>query len=355
MIYSITGWDLCENGAAKVTALFSAYTALALHKSTLVLQLTNPRKTTVENILVGKQLQINSIDALDYTYAEEGVDALLRNAKYGTLTEETIADAVTPLLHKEKLLDIAKPSRKADFELEMEEDMETVISCIQMLNKYYEMIYILLPEQNRNFCNTLYEALEDHNIKCVAQGIPARAAYNKNFTFVVSDYEPRSTYSAAYIKKQLGVKSLFYFTRNIAFNDAAIGGTVLEFVQKNFHDDKSDDNYYLFECLRQFFSHGKPASGDAKYEEEEQEAALRLILKCHVPVVLEAVDDQLNVEIEKKKRLFRSPLETLIVDRKENFSTTRLENAGDAMQDQETASKKRRPKKIRKQKKDNKE
>lgn len=354
MIYSITGWDLHENQATKLTALLAAYTSLALHKNTLVLQLTNPRKTTVENILVGKQLQLNRIDALDYSYSEEGIDALLRYAKYNTLAEETIADAVTPLLQKEKLLDIAKPSRKADFELEMAEDMESVISCIQTLDQYYDVIYILLPEQNRNFCNTLYEVLEDNNIKCVAQAIPARAANNKNFTFVIPDYEARSTYSAAYIKKVLGVKSLYYFARNVAFNDAAIGGTVLEFTQKNLNNDKSDENYYLFECLRQFFSHGHPASGKSEYEEEVQEAALRLISRCHIPTVLEAVDNEKNVEIEKKKRLFRSPLETLIVDRKRDFPAEHAKEEEEIKQNKGTKKQKRNEKK-KKQKESTKE
>ena len=59
----------------------------------------------------------------------------------------------------------------------------------------------------------------------------------------------------------------------------------------------------------------------------------------------------MGLEIEKKKRLFRTPLETLIVDRKENFSATSLENTEEEIQDQETTSKKRNPKKIRKQKK----
>lgn len=315
MIYSITGWNLQENGATKLTALLSAYTAIKLQKKTLVMQLTNPRKMTVETALVGKQLKQQKIDVLDsFSYSNEGTDAILRQAKYGELTEDSIQTAVTQLLNKERLLDLAKPSTKADFELEMEENIDVITESLKAVEKMYDYVFVLIPESNRSFCEKLYSLFTVNNIKCLPQCIPDRPVKNKNFTFVLPEYENRSVYTAASIKKELGLKSIYYFTRNVAFNDAVLAGNVLEYVQKNVDDDKSDDNYFLFECLHQFFLRGTKEKKEEE-PEEIQDLAERICNALRPFPELDEVDTALHVTIKEEKKFLRRKKETISVDR----------------------------------------
>lgn len=314
MLYSITGWDLKENGAAKLAALLASYTALKLNKNTLILQMTNARPVTAETVLVGKQMKSERIDALDsISFEDVGIDALLRQAQYSTLQEEDFRQCVTPLLSVEKLLDIAKPSTKVDFELEMNENIEVIKEMLEAADKYYDAVFVLLPEDNRDFCSQLYPLFGSNNIKCMPQYIPERAIKNKEFTFVLPEYEPQSIYTAASIKKALGLKHLYYFERNVRFNDAAINGSVLEFVKNNIRCEKEDANYMLFKCVSSFLN-----SDEASEEPEEfVPAAARLCqaFRTADPTFTDAVDNEIHVVEKKEKRLFHKEKTTLQVDR----------------------------------------
>ena len=253
MLYTITGWNLKDNGACTLSTLLASFNALQKKRSTLLFQLTNPREIPVENILIGKQIMDSRLDILDtVVFDDVGIDALLRMSKTQDLDQDAFQQAVTPICEGSRRLDLLRGSTK-HFELETMENFEVVAQALTAAQAVYDDVFILLPEENRPLCIHFYENVSGAvNIRCLPQRVPDRLVRQKDFVFVLMDYEPASIYTARVIRKAIGIKSIYYFLRNVHLNDAAIQGTLLSFVEKNIGNDAADDNFPLFKGISSF-------------------------------------------------------------------------------------------------------
>ena len=312
MLYTITGWNLKDNGACTLSALLASYNALQRKRSTLLFQLTNPREISLENILIGKQLMDSRLDILDtVVFDDVGIDALLRMSKTQDLDQEAFQQAVTPIREGVQRLDMLKGSMKQDFELETMENFDVVIQALTAAQEVYDDVFILLPEENRPLCINFYENVDGAiNIRCLPQRVPDRLVKQKDFIFVLMDYEPESIFTARVIRKAIGLKTIYYFLHNVHLNDAAIQGTLLSFVEKNVNDSAQNDNFPLFDGIGKFLDSWKEGRQEESGEEELQErpACYRLIESSgRKKYLLARVDNKEHVRMGTTKAKFLHP------------------------------------------------
>lgn len=328
MLYTITGWNLKDNGACTLSTLLASFNALQKKRSTLLFQLTNPREIPVENILIGKQIMDSRLDILDtVVFDDVGIDALLRMSKTQDLDQDAFQQAVTPICEGSRRLDLLRGSTKQDFELETMENFEVVAQALTAAQAVYDDVFILLPEENRPLCIHFYENVSGAvNIRCLPQRVPDRLVRQKDFVFVLMDYEPASIYTARVIRKAIGIKSIYYFLRNVHLNDAAIQGTLLSFVEKNIGNDAADDNFPLFKGISSFLDAWEKPEEKAE-EEEPKPACYRLLASTAKAQHLTRVDNEAHVRTVKTQKRFLHPSYEYMQVNTEGFDSSVEENA----------------------------
>lgn len=255
------------------TALLAGITAVSKSKKTLALQLTSNAEESIADVLIGRELKDTIKDK--HSFQDEGLDSLLMRADTMEITKEHFDECVTPLLEKENMLDVLKPSR-TDFKGIFSIDL--LDNILKGTKEVYDYVYVFLPKDDAELIEKV-TAMTDEDLIIVPQGIKMDVDLsNKKSYLVVKNFETTSKFDVASTKKKYNVKKLYPLMYNVGFRDAVISQTLLDFILLNKKALKKDDNYYFTYALKQLIDRyvlDKSDEDDDEYElNDKSETAL---------------------------------------------------------------------------------
>ena len=309
MIISVRDSQNITSDSASTVALLASMTAISKSKKTLVIQVTPSTDDSVLNILAGKAIRENSIKEI-YSYADEGLDSLLMRAETAELAKEQYDECITPLLEKENMLDILKPSKKVDFrEVYSIELLDNVLANTKDI---YDYVFILIPNNDKEILEFITERT-DEDLVVIPQGKSEKVDLsNKKTYLVVKFFESESRFDVASIKKKYGIKKVYTIPHNVAYRDSVLSETVLDFVLANKKNIKDDNNFYFMDSLKTLIDRYVLDKDD---DEEEAEKP-KMKHKKEVSILMaddkqELPDDAIQ-EVTVKTGLFRKKKKIMI-------------------------------------------
>ncbi|MEE1255641.1 MAG: hypothetical protein UHN47_03900 [Lachnospiraceae bacterium] len=308
MIIAVRDSDNNYRQGAAMTALLAGITAIGKSKKTIAIQLTGFTQDSIMDILYGKAIKNNTIRDI-YSFTDDGLDGLLLRAETADLTKEHYDECVTPLLQKENMFDVIKPTSKPNIMDIIECDvLENVVKNAESV---YDYVYLFLPNDDEK----LYEEVTkytDKELVMVPQGITKQVDFSNGKThIVVKDFEESSKFDMSYIRKQYNVKTLYTLPYNVGYRDAVISENLLDFILVNRNDIKNDDNYSfsssLWHMISKFVAKDDEDNDDEteKFTNKEEKGYLAVEEKTELP---ETAIQQVKV----KKGLFRKKDEYIV-------------------------------------------
>lgn len=256
MIILVQGYNQKKNKSVRTAAEIAGFLAVKKGEKTLVIDLINPDLDTPERMLynIGGETTIES--EFDLNVAEDGIDSLMRQAEVAMLSKDDFDNYATPLSRTENRLDVATITKNSNFAQQLRARVDTLKIVIKSAERVYDNVVIVLETSANKTNESIKEALSDMKVKnvyCLKQGFPKSKEINDNdVVFVVTDYDAASKYSFNYMKNQFLPKialdnkkkiAICKVTRNTAVSDAALGGTLLNFIHRNKELLEEDENY----------------------------------------------------------------------------------------------------------------
>ena len=247
MIILFRGTGEGKHMSSEVLSIYAAINAIKYNRRTLVLQLTN--NAPVEAVLTGKADAEVELNHGQYKYSDKGIDTLLRKIETKSFDENTFDLACKSMLKAEHLLDVATVSNKKDFEQETIQKKVLLGRLVKRAKATYDDVYLLGNGKNPEQMEIL-NMLADTAIICIGQGskenIPEIDTAKGNHLLLVTEYDSRSSYDVARIKKIYGEKQIAILPYNTAFKDAYNSDDVLSFAISNTDVKEHDSNFEFF-------------------------------------------------------------------------------------------------------------
>ena len=298
MIISVRDSQNSTFDAAALTALLAGMTAIIKSKKTLAIQLTNATENSVVNVLAGQALRDNSIKEM-YSFTDEGLDSLLLRSETVELNKEHYDECVTPLLEKENMLDVLKPTKKIEFKEIF--SIELLQNILTNTKNVYDYVYVMLPNDDEDIISEV-TALTDEDLILIPQGkkVPVNTD-NKKTYLVIKDFEPTSKFDESSMKKKYGVKKLYYIMNNVSYKDALISENLLDFLLVNKKTIKEDDNYSFTASVRALIDRYVLDKDDDEEEEEFSSTKKKDIL---TPKKMDIIPESAIQEVTARKGLF---------------------------------------------------
>lgn len=264
MIVSISDIRGNTKNSAIAAALIGGVSSIGKSKKTLICQFTEAGDTSAFDLLVGKSVRENEIQS-QRSFQDDGLDGLAIRAETAVLSKEHFQETVTPLLGKENMLDILKPSKNE--KLGEVVGKEAFLRILKGAKDIYECIYVITPskEQNEVMYN-LVTSMTDEDLIIIPQGPAKEVNLTNKTSLVVNNYEPNSKFDLKSMRKAYKVKKIYTIPYNVACRDARVSEDLLDYVIKNRKDIKSDDNFALYSSICALVE--KHISGKAEAEEE---------------------------------------------------------------------------------------
>ena len=126
MIITIRDANGNVNNSVCAAALIAGMTAITKSKKTLILQFTPPTEKNVLTVMAGKSIRENS---LLYSFQDDGLDSLALKADNNDLSKEHFDECVSPILEKENMLDVLKPTKVEQYKtITSNEVLESIIT-----------------------------------------------------------------------------------------------------------------------------------------------------------------------------------------------------------------------------------
>lgn len=239
MIVSVRDAENNLADGAAVTALLAGITSISKSKNTLALQFTEGMDVSVLDILSGKAIRMNRIKE-SFSYMDDGLDALFLRAETADLTKEHYDECVTPLLEKENMLDVLKPTRS--HRIGGIVSSETLKNVLRHAEEVYDYVFVLLPDDKGLL--ELTSAYTKEDILVVSQGRQIQEdKLGEKTCLVVKDFEPMSRYDVPSMKKKYGKRKIYTVPHNVEYRDNVINQTLLDFLLTNKKNIKEDENY----------------------------------------------------------------------------------------------------------------
>ena len=298
MIISVRDSQNSTLDAAALTALLAGMTAIIKSKKTLAIQLTNATENSVVNVLAGQALRDNSIKEM-YSFTDEGLDSLLLRSETVELNKEHYDECVTPLLEKENMLDVLKPTKKIEFKEIF--SIELLQNILTNTKNVYDYVYVMLPNDDKDIISEV-TALTDEDLILIPQGkkVPVNTD-NKKTYLVIKDFEPTSKFDESSMKKKYGVKKLYYIMHNVSYKDALISENLLDFLLVNKKTIKEDDNYSFTASVRALIDRYVLDKDDDEEEEELSSTKEKDILTAEE---MDIIPESAIQEVTVRKGLF---------------------------------------------------
>ena len=248
MVISIRDANGRTKNTVTAAGLIGGITAVSKSKNTLILQFTPAGELSILDVMAGKSIKENQIQSI-YNFSDDGLDGIAIRADSNDLSKEHFDECVTPLLEKDNMLDVLKPTKSENYrDVLSEEIFENIIKGAKSV---YEYVYIILPrdEDDKKLVDMVM-GYTDEDLVIVPQGPKQEVDLsNQKTNLVIINYEPSSKFDLHSMKKAYGVKKLYTIPYSVACRDARISETLLDFIILNRKDLKTDDNYSLFSSL----------------------------------------------------------------------------------------------------------
>lgn len=310
MIITIRDANGNVNNSVCAAALIAGMTAITKSKKTLILQFTPPTEKNVLTVMAGKSIRENS---LLYSFQDDGLDSLALKADNNDLSKEHFDECVSPILEKENMLDVLKPTKVEQYKtITSNEVFESIITGSKGV---YEYIYIIIPGNADQELSDLVTKQSDEDLLLIRQGEDFSEPYNNGKTsLVVDDYEESSKYDLHYIKKKCGVKKVYTIPHNVAAMDAMKSETLLDYLLTNRKNMKTDANYNLYSSLLsliELFVTDKKQDDEGELEEEFRDNEKAPLLEPEESSIL---PENAVQEVIVKKGLFRRKEKNIMIN-----------------------------------------
>ena len=308
MIIAVRDSDDNYRQGAAMTALLAGITAIGKSKKTIAIQLTGFTQDSIMDILYGKAIKGNAIRDI-YSFTDDGLDGLLLRAETADLTKEHYDECVTPLLQKENMFDVIKPTSKPNIMDIIEGDV--IENVVKNAESVYDYVYLFLPNDDAK----LYEEVTkytDKELVLVPQGIQKQIDISNGKThIVVKDFEESSKFDVSYIRKQYNVKTLYTLPYNVGYRDAVISENLLDFILVNRNDIKNDDNYSFSSSLWNMIS--KFVAKDEEDDDDDTEKFTNKQAQEYLTVEEQTELPETAIQqVKVKKGLFRKKDEFIV-------------------------------------------
>ena len=267
MVITVEGYNQKKNNSPFVAAALSSMLAMAADRKVLAINLIESDPWNIERIVMGLGKH-SDMNESDMSFADEGIDQLLREADTRKLMKAQFGAYTTPVLKMENRFDIATCTRNHLFFTTIKERKMALQRVIENALEIYEDVIILLPSNSEEVCElvknmtkdvvdiesntTTSKPLVDTSIVCIRQGFnKVYDATGNNLIYLVTDYEDKSKYVLANITKEFISQGLINtsktkvmkLSRSLQAIDAAREGTIRKFVKENREANKDDVNY----------------------------------------------------------------------------------------------------------------
>lgn len=310
MIITIRDANGNVNNSVCAAALIAGMTAITKSKKTLILQFTPPTEKNVLTVMAGKSIRENS---LLYSFQDDGLDSLALKADNNDLSKEHFDECVSPILEKENMLDVLKPTKVEQYKtITSNEVFESIITGSKGV---YEYIYIIIPGNADQELSDLVTKQSDEDLLLIRQGEDFSEPYNNGKTsLVVDDYEESSKYDLHYIKKKCGVKKVYTIPHNVAAMDAMKSETLLDYLLTNRKNMKTDANYNLYSSLLsliELFVTDKRQDDEEELEEKFRDNEKAPLLEPEEGSIL---PENAVQEVIVKKGLFRKKEKNIMIN-----------------------------------------
>lgn len=310
MIITIRDANGNVNNSVCAAALIAGMTAITKSKKTLILQFTPPTEKNVLTVMAGKSIRENS---LLYSFQDDGLDSLALKADNNDLSKEHFDECVSPILEKENMLDVLKPTKVEQYKtITSNEVFESIITGSKGV---YEYIYIIIPGNADQELSDLVTKQSDEDLLLIRQGEDISEPYNNGKTsLVVDDYEESSKYDLHYIKKKCGVKKVYTIPHNVAAMDAMKSETLLDYLLTNRKNMKTDANYNLYSSLLsliELFVTDKRQDDEEELEEKFRDNEKAPLLEPEEGSIL---PENAVQEVIVKKGLFRRKEKNIMIN-----------------------------------------
>lgn len=310
MIITIRDANGNVNNSVCAAALIAGMTAITKSKKTLILQFTPPTEKNVLTVMAGKSIRENS---LLYSFQDDGLDSLALKADNNDLSKEHFDECVSPILEKENMLDVLKPTKVEQYKtITSNEVFESIITGSKGV---YEYIYIIIPGNADQELSDLVTKQSDEDLLLIRQGEDFSEPYNNGKTsLVVDDYEESSKYDLHYIKKKCGVKKVYTIPHNVAAMDAMKSETLLDYLLTNRKNMKTDANYNLYSSLLsliELFVTDKRQDDEEELEEKFRDNEKAPLLEPEEGSIL---PENAVQEVIVKKGLFRRKEKNIMIN-----------------------------------------
>ena len=310
MIITIRDANGNVNNSVCAAALIAGMTAITKSKKNLILQFTPPTEKNVLTVMAGKSIRENS---LLYSFQDDGLDSLALKADNNDLSKEHFDECVSPILEKENMLDVLKPTKVEQYKtITSNEVFESIITGSKGV---YEYIYIIIPGNADQELSDLVTKQSDEDLLLIRQGEDFSEPYNNGKTsLVVDDYEESSKYDLHYIKKKCGVKKVYTIPHNVAAMDAMKSETLLDYLLTNRKNMKTDANYNLYSSLLsliELFVTDKKQDDEGELEEEFRDNEKTPLLEPEESSIL---PENAVQEVIVKKGLFRRKEKNIMIN-----------------------------------------
>lgn len=261
MIITVQGNYGKKNKSVLATALIGGMAAVTNGSRTLILQLIDKDMDSVESMFTGLSKDSNTFGKNDGTtsFANEGIDALLRAADNTKLTADDFKQYCTSFNKKDHGLDVTQMTEINNFREVCKTKIESVKKICKNAKDYYENILILMPTGDEELSRAIngdgeeQEGFADMSIYCLKQGhVKTEHYFGRKVIFLVTDYDSASKFSLKSMRKNYCQKndSIYKIERNVGCNDAYLSGKLLEFILTNRDAKEYDTNYQWAEDVK---------------------------------------------------------------------------------------------------------
>lgn len=311
MVISIRDANGRTKNTVTAAGLIGGITAVSKSKNTLILQFTPAGELSILDVMAGKSIKENQIQSI-YNFSDDGLDGIAIRADSNDLSKEHFDECVTPLLEKDNMLDVLKPTKSENYrDVLSEEIFENIIKGAKSV---YEYVYIILPrdEDDKKLVDMVM-GYTDEDLVIVPQGPKQEVDLsNQKTNLVIINYEASSKFDLHSMKKAYGVKKLYTIPYSVACRDARISETLLDFIILNRKDLKTDDNYSLFSSLNTLIERYVTNKDDDEEEEVKLEEQPQADVKVQQPQ--DVLPEDSVQEVIVRKGLFKKKEKKIMIN-----------------------------------------
>jgi len=236
MIVTFRGTIKSKNNAPEYLSACAVSSANNFSMKTVVLQFLNTHP--IEQLLTGQKRETQGV------FMATGMDEIFRRAMTQGLDKDKFKLALSPVFEQEGMLDIAAVHTNEDLYNTIIKNPQTLATIVDTAQAIYDNVFILLDGKNKEQIEVMDEVLKNKKhmtIVCIPQGNEQSIICDgdSNITYVISEYDRRSSFSVSYFKKKY--KKVLPVPYNVSFKDACMKEMALTYCMNNSRVNEETD------------------------------------------------------------------------------------------------------------------